>query len=579
MDKKQFSQWRVLLALLLILVVASCARRDFRQFEMGGVYVANDSLLGSMVLCIDEVSNTTINGRWYADSGSMAKPHYFQARSGRGHIGKLWSDSTEVRAIVDMDNDTLILEMSREGNRQKLHFAPLPLLTASEKEASYLYRDSLFEVQCDRDIVYARAFGFWSSYPEPDNRNDYLSIVLDKMNFDDLTKKDLPLTMDVYYPMADTLTERPLLMLIHGGAFFNGDKESEAYVKWSEYFASRGYVVTNINYRLGFIPVARCNVDRAGYRAVQDAYAAMCYMLRHKEQYHINPNLLFVGGSSAGGITALNLAFMRDSDRPQSTRGYLLDIFDIIYDLGDINAVNAAQNDTTSFTIKGVVNMWGAVHDTSMLSNSPSTAVLSFHGDADSVVAYDYDFPFRKVKTPARNFVDSVAEIAVLVAPEYADLVRKAQAAAKIVLKPANQLLCSKMFGSQCVDKQAKALGMYSELHTKSGGGHSLHVNDDGSLSDYYQLITDTTKRFLYRQIVPRLTLVEDAEGGQIWYRLENTGNVQTCHWEAVGGVVMQTEFDRVRVLFFSDAKERGVRVYGKLKSGGDYYETYDKKQ
>lgn len=572
---KQFGKGYVFIVLVLLGMASSCAKRDFRQFDIGDTYVAHDSL-HDMVICIDEVSQTSISGRWYVADSAIAEPHYFTANSGMGHMGKLFLDSMEVKAIVDMNDDTLVFEMLYEGVKRGINFTPVPLLSSAEIVANYTYRDSLYGVKCDRDVEYAKAFGFWESYPEPENRDDYLSIVLDKMNFDDLTKKELPLTMDVYYPDADSLTLRPLLMLIHGGAFFNGDKDSEAFVRWSEYFASRGYVVANINYRIGFIPVARCNVDRAGYRAVQDAYAAMCYMLRHAEQYQISPDLLFVGGSSAGGITALNLAFMRDWNRPQSTKGYLLDVFDLVYDLGDINAVNAKPNDTVSFTIKGVVNMWGAVHDTCMLGNSLSTAILSFHGDADSVVAYGHDFPFTKVKTPARNFVDSVAEVAVVVAPEYASLVRKAQKAAHVVLVPANQFLCNKMFGSQCIDEKAKELGMYSELHTKVGGGHSLHVGDDGSLSEYYQLITDTTAQFLYRQIVPYPVVIRKKNDSDFWFVIDNDDQVLSCHWEAVGGVVTQTEYDRVRVVFFADAEKRALRVYGTLKSGVPYLETYD---
>lgn len=34
--------------------------------------------------------------------------------------------------------------------------------------------------------------------------------------------------MDVYLPDDDTIKNRPLLMLIHGGAFFIGDKASLA---------------------------------------------------------------------------------------------------------------------------------------------------------------------------------------------------------------------------------------------------------------------------------------------------------------------------------------------------------------
>lgn len=443
----------------------------------------------------------------------------------------------------------------------------------------YPYRDELYKVKCDRNIIYAYAVGFWESFPEPEDMNDYRSIIMGKINLYDLTKKKLALTMDVYYPETEDLTSRPLLMLIHGGAFFNGDKDSEGLVQWSEHFASMGYVVANINYRIGFIPLTPYNVDRAGYRAVQDAYAAMCYMLRHAQKYKINPDLLFVGGSSAGGITALNLAFMRNWNRPQCTRGdFSLDFFGFFDDLGDIESVNAAMapTDRTRFHIKAVVNMWGAVHDIEMLENSKRTAILSFHGDADSVVAYNYDYPFRKLSTPICDFVDSYADIVISKAPEYTKLVRKAQELTKYIKIPANEYLCGKMYGSKCIHEFAinSKPQRFSELHTKKGGKHSLHVNDDGSLSDYFYLITDTTTRFLYRQIVPQPEFVKYDNG--YYFVLNDTTNVLTCQWEAIGGKVIQSDFDTAEVDFYSGAKDRKLRVYGKLKSGGDYLETYD---
>lgn len=555
-------------------IAGACSSSNFDQIESAAYYVSLDSM--DRIVCLDDVNGKEVSGRWYVADNGVSDPHFFHIKGGIGSKSSLVSDSTEKEVVVDMNHDTLLVRFVGEGTKDALRFVPLQVMSSSDVETGYPYCNKLYSVECDRDIPYANAFGFWESFPEPEDMNDYRSIVMDKMNLEDLTKKDLTLRMDVYYPEAKDLTSRPLLMLIHGGAFFNGDKSSEAFVKWSQHFASMGYVVANINYRIGFIPVTPYNVDRAGYCAVQDAYAAMCYMLRHAEQYRINPDWLFVGGSSAGGITALNLAFMRNWNRPKCTRGFLLDVLNFFYDLGDIEAVNnnRVPNDRTSFNIKAVVNMWGALHDVTMLDNSKRTAILSFHGDADSVVAYDHDYPFRKLTTPICDLVDSVANIVNARAPEYTDLVRKAQAWTRDVKTPANQYLCGKMYGSQCIDQYAKDAGMLSELHTKAGGGHSLHVNDDGSLSDYFQLITDTATRFLYRQIVPRPKLVEGSEGCS--FKLNCTDCVLTCQWEAFGGVVMQSDFDSAKVLFFSDAKEHKIRVYGQLKNGSNYSVTYD---
>ena len=65
--------------------------------------------------------------------------------------------------------------------------------------------------------------------------------------------------MDSYVP-ENNLQNRPLLMLIHGGAFYGGSKQQDALVDMANYYASRGFVVFSIDYRLrdhmGTIPQA-----------------------------------------------------------------------------------------------------------------------------------------------------------------------------------------------------------------------------------------------------------------------------------------------------------------------------------
>ena len=54
----------------------------------------------------------------------------------------------------------------------------------------------------------------------------------------------VPLLMDSYVPDND-LQNRPLLMLIHGGAFYGGSKQQEELVNMANYYASRGFAVFN----------------------------------------------------------------------------------------------------------------------------------------------------------------------------------------------------------------------------------------------------------------------------------------------------------------------------------------------
>ena len=550
----------IVLLLMLVIVMNACVWRgpDMSELKKGEYYVAHNSNR-DVVLYIENVSQKSVSGRWYVENGYMAKPHHFTAKSRFGHRNEMRSEELVVKADAKQDGDTLVLDVLLDDSWQTLCFVPWQQPPVMNLQQAYPYHDSLYRVTVDTDIFYARAKGYWTSYPEPIyDCDDYFSIVMDKLLDDEeMTLKFLDLDMDVYQPVSNESVRRPLLMLIHGGAFFNGDKQGAGYKEWSHYFASRGYIVASINYRLGFQPYGSKHVDRAGYRAVQDARAAICYLLRHPEQYPIDPNYLFVGGSSAGGITALNLAFMTDSDRLASSKeGPIHEIVNDVSrlfsddtgqnevgleDLGSINAVAESNGGSVDFSINAVVNMWGAVHKIEMIDNSKSTAILSFHGNADSVVAYGYDHPFTKVK-----------------------------------MKPLNEFLCNKMYGSKCIHERAASLGMKSELHTKAGGGHGLHANC-GVLTDYYTLITDTTTRFLYLRMFPRPTMSMSRNGKQQWFELKNAGEVMTCRWEAKGGLVLEAEPDRARVIFFDDAYDHKICIVGQKKDGASYSyeETY----
>lgn len=592
------SKMTVLAMLVLVTVVfTSCGNApDLSRLQEDSYYVAQDNDR-SVVFKVEEVTERSFKGRWYVEDGHPAQPHCFEAVAERPHLKEMRSDSLIVKANAVSHDGNVRISLLLDGSWQTLTFNPWQQPSVMTLNQSCPYYDSLYDVTCTKDVPYACAKGYWASYPEPANGSDaILPILLDKMNVEDLTQKDCELTMDIYTPVTNVQTKRPLLMLIHGGAFFNGDKEAAGYKEWGNYFASRGYIVASINYRLGFIPLGRKYVDRAGYRAVQDAHAAMCYLLRHPELYPIDTNYLFVGGSSAGGITALNLAFMRDEDRPDCTKAgkvnkvshvynLLTDDIDILdyrkrkdigcKDLGEISAVAEQSGGDVDFKVNAVVNMWGAVHKIDMIDSTNNTAILSFHGDADSVVAYGYDYPFTKVNNLFRDFIRKVREPFKYSRSQFAQTVDDFLCDAEDLVKPVNQALCNKMYGSKCIHERALSKGMLSELHTKAGGGHSLHVNDDGSLSLYYTYISEVTKRFLYLRMFPQPTLNTSHAGQQQWFELENAGGLQTCGWEAEGGLVLQTEPYKARVIFFADADEHKLHITGKEKNGQNYNETY----
>ena len=176
----------------------------------------------------------------------------------------------------------------------------LILLTFSVLSADGIrYLDEVFEsVQKTEDVVYGNApdlpFWFWV----------------------ESNTVDIDLDMDVYEPEGDTLTNRPVIVFVHTGSFFSGHNELDDVVALSISAAKRGYVAVSISYRLGLNIISTYSGERAVYRAVQDGGAAIRYLREFPEEFRINPDQIFMWGTSAGAIAALHLSYLDNDDRP-----------------------------------------------------------------------------------------------------------------------------------------------------------------------------------------------------------------------------------------------------------------------
>ena len=86
------------------------------------------------------------------------------------------------------------------------------------------------------------------------------------------------LTLDVYRPTPDTVTKRPLVVFVHGGAYRVGGKTSSNMVVLARAFAQKGYVTASINYRLLGPPEGNCG--HAGVDPATCATAALAAAAR-----------------------------------------------------------------------------------------------------------------------------------------------------------------------------------------------------------------------------------------------------------------------------------------------------------
>ena len=84
-----------------------------------------------------------------------------------------------------------------------------------------------------------------------DCANRYDAEIFSDVNIETVTYSDVHnLQMDIYTPVGDVCSNRPLIILAHGGSFIGGSKTNPTMVDLCETFAKRGYVAASINYRL-----------------------------------------------------------------------------------------------------------------------------------------------------------------------------------------------------------------------------------------------------------------------------------------------------------------------------------------
>lgn len=217
------------------------------------------------------------------------------------------------------------------------------------------YTTPSYEVAVEQDVVYAMADGYWSRAPQGEPKE------VMKLMSEMQSPQPLELLADIYTPVGDSSESRPLLMMLHGGAFLLGNKEETAHVAWCQYFASLGYVAVSMDYRLGF-HLNKSSYAAAEQAAVEDLEQALAYLLA-REDLRIDPDRVFLAGTSAGAATSLSVAY-----RP--------------------------NQEDAPYRIRAVANCWGYVHSLDVLENA-RVPILSFQSKRDPVVPYRQGYPMN----------------------------------------------------------------------------------------------------------------------------------------------------------------------------------------
>lgn len=200
------------------------------------------------------------------------------------------------------------------------------------------------------------------------------------------------LQMDIYTPHGDSAVERPVIIFCFGGSFVGGSRTSGELVAFATSFAKRGYVCASIDYRLASSALDLLQEEKmvkVVFGAVQDGKAAIRYFrqdARNGNALGIDSNQVFIGGTSAGGILAINLAYVDDVTKLSSTwQTWASEIGGIEGNSGNPGYCSAPN---------GVFSFAGAVGDTSYIEAN-DVPFYSCHATGDQTVLYGYGPPIN----------------------------------------------------------------------------------------------------------------------------------------------------------------------------------------
>lgn len=105
------------------------------------------------------------------------------------------------------------------------------------------------------------------------------------------TKEEEPWHLaDIYYPEPWEGETYPVIVSIHGGGWFYGDKK--LYSLYTKYLASKGFAVVNFNYRLAPEYPYPCGF--------LDCCRLMDFLAKNAKGYRLDLNRLYMVGDSAG---------------------------------------------------------------------------------------------------------------------------------------------------------------------------------------------------------------------------------------------------------------------------------------
>ncbi|WNJ20971.1 T9SS type A sorting domain-containing protein [Pontibacter sp. G13] len=241
-----------------------------------------------------------------------------------------------------------------------------------------------------------------------------------------------PLFMDVYTPVGDTASSRPLVLLCATGNFLPmplnggpyGTIKDSAVVEMANRLAERGYVVAVFDYRKGWDflnpiqEIQTATLLQAAYRGIQDARACIRFFRKtvaeDSNPYGIDPDRIAVGGFGTGGYISLGSGYLDDFNKvllpkfidPNNGMPYIDTTFH-----GNVNGTNTATANfpnwpdySSDYNVN--FNLGGALGDSSWIDPGDMPSI-GFHTPLDPNAPYDIGIVI--VPTTGNTVIDQAA--------------------------------------------------------------------------------------------------------------------------------------------------------------------------
>ncbi len=184
---------------------------------------------------------------------------------------------------------------------------------------------------------------------------------------------------------------RPLIILAPAGAFIDGDKDELYLEVMAERYAQYGYTVATISYKTTTVS----NFNDSGLlstaaQAIQDMNTAVRYFMEYSTEWGIDPEFIYIGGISAGAITALGAAFLDPADITHMPELHK----NLINNVGLLGQQHGGYKPR----VAGVISLSGAVYRdieqgyNIFINNNGAPTVLALHSRNDPEVPYRCDF-------------------------------------------------------------------------------------------------------------------------------------------------------------------------------------------